>query len=361
MKPLFFILLALLFLTVGNVFANEDAKKVNDYFNKTVLDFKSLPSIGEAEDLVKEKVNFNYAEEYGNPGVMYRVSGLAFAVRYLPKKQVDEHMQKLLKVFIKGGLDVKKSYLENIYCPLVYGMDGYIDLLLQSGCDLVSAINIGTPDNKLMARPIDLADKNGFDVLVNLLQKYGAKRGSPNDVAQMRLVGGAARLDENSIISAVTSGAMINAPDIYGDSALNSTIDAYNVFTPEGLRVVKLLLRLGASSNILNEKWYPLHRLIRNSKFSCRMMVRGCNDYDVEIVKALLEAGADVSAKDRIVGNTPLHEAAIIGSVGVARVLIDAGAKIIVKNEAGYAPLDLAKSGELIKLLKANGAVERGY
>ena len=42
-------------------------------------------------------------------------------------------------------------------------------------------------------------------------------------------------------------------------------------------------------------------------------------------------------------GYTPLHEAASSGSLDSLKILLDAGAKVNVKSNNGYTPLDMAK------------------
>ncbi|HBP53152.1 MAG TPA: hypothetical protein DD643_01815 [Synechococcus sp. UBA8638] len=41
--------------------------------------------------------------------------------------------------------------------------------------------------------------------------------------------------------------------------------------------------------------------------------------------------------------STQLHDAALQGQVGAAHVLLDAGADVNIKNNAGKTPLDLAR------------------
>jgi ankyrin repeat protein len=71
----------------------------------------------------------------------------------------------------------------------------------------------------------------------------------------------------------------------------------------------------------------------------------------VEIVKMLIDAGADVNAHKW--GWTPLHWAAGRGKVEIVRMLIDAGARKDIPNEDGKIPYDLTTNQELKNLLKS--------
>lgn len=62
-------------------------------------------------------------------------------------------------------------------------------------------------------------------------------------------------------------------------------------------------------------------------------------------MKLLLDAGAKINAVDDE-GDTPLHEAARLGSVRGAEILLARGAKADVKNKAGETPLSIAKESE---------------
>jgi hypothetical protein len=60
------------------------------------------------------------------------------------------------------------------------------------------------------------------------------------------------------------------------------------------------------------------------------------------VAKLLLEHGADPNAQDKH-GNTPLHDAAFEGHVGIIKLLLDHGADPTAKNKDGDTPLDLAR------------------
>ena len=75
-------------------------------------------------------------------------------------------------------------------------------------------------------------------------------------------------------------------------------------------------------------------------------------------VKAELDAGADVMARDRF-GQTPLHWAASYVTPENIQVLLKAGADVMARSEAGYTPLHLAAENatpESIQALLKAGA-----
>ncbi|HRI72740.1 MAG TPA: ankyrin repeat domain-containing protein, partial [Polyangium sp.] len=62
-------------------------------------------------------------------------------------------------------------------------------------------------------------------------------------------------------------------------------------------------------------------------------------------INLLLDAGAKINAVDDE-GDTPLHEAARLGSVRGAQALLARGAKTNAKNNAGETPLSIAKASD---------------
>ena len=75
-------------------------------------------------------------------------------------------------------------------------------------------------------------------------------------------------------------------------------------------------------------------------------------------VKRLLEAGADVNAKDND-GNPPLHLASNYGHAEVVKILLEAGANVDAKGNYRETPLHMASyygHAEVVKVLLASGA-----
>jgi ankyrin repeat protein len=81
---------------------------------------------------------------------------------------------------------------------------------------------------------------------------------------------------------------------------------------------------------------------------------------DIQQIKSLISAGADVNAKDDK-GSTPLHYAVILANKDVIELLIAGGADVNVKDDQGHTALWWAKqqeNAELTDLLLKHGAKE---
>lgn len=109
------------------------------------------------------------------------------------------------------------------------------------------------------------------------------------------------------------------------------------------VEIVKLLIDRGADVNLKGEAWYgPLHAAALGGH--------------VEVVKLLLQHGADVNIFSH---NKPLHYAAMNGHIEVARILLAHGADIDAKGIDEYTPLGTAVSNrqvEMVKYLLSKGA-----
>ncbi len=109
-------------------------------------------------------------------------------------------------------------------------------------------------------------------------------------------------------------------------------------FTPLGLAcyfghydVARYLVLKGADVNLPSKNGfnvYPIHSA-------------AAGNY-TDIVKLLIEAGAEVNVKQQA-GSTPLHAAAQYGNLDMLIVLLERGAEVNVRMEGGKLPADIAR------------------
>jgi len=161
--------------------------------------------------------------------------------------------------------------------------------------------------------------------------------------------------DKTASIYAKLVAIKLLYPEEYNEFNLEVDINSRNVVGETALmhacfyshyEVVKLLIELGADVNAID-----------NFGRTALMVVVGSNKFFnrcIKIVKLLIEAGAKVNVKDSY-GNTALLYASSDGYATVVKLLIEAGAKVNVKDMEGYTALEWArrmKRRATVKLLK---------
>ena len=106
--------------------------------------------------------------------------------------------------------------------------------------------------------------------------------------------------------------------------------------------IVKALIDAGADVNGTNKDWRPIHLAAKEGH--------------LDVVKVLIDAGADVNGTDN---ETPIHIAAKEGHLDIVKALIDAGADLIATGDDGWTPLYYAVNeshSDVVKVLIDAGA-----
>jgi ankyrin repeat protein len=195
-------------------------------------------------------------------------------------------------------------------------------------------------DRMLEADPSLLSAKDEHGTSAVLLAHYHGR----SDVAAALL----SRAPSLDVFEAATAGdATRVALLVDADHALADAM-ARDGYTPLGLAAffkrrdaVKALLDRGATPSIASrdQAFTPLHSAVATDA--------GASDTD--IVRLLLEAGADPNAKSRE-GGTPLHTAAFTGDRESAELLLAYGADPNATDAKGHTPLDLARDRKNIEV-----------
>lgn len=188
-------------------------------------------------------------------------------------------------------------------------------------------------DRMLEADPSLAAARDEHGTSAVLLAHYHGKA----DVAAALL----SRAPTLDVFEAATAGdakrvaALVDADRMLADAV------ARDGYTPLGLaaffkrrEVVKTLLERGAQPSLpsRDQGFSPLHSAVATDAAGSER----------DIVRLLLEAGADPNAKSRE-GGTPLHTAAFTGDLEIAELLLAYGSDPNATDPKGLTPLDIAR------------------
>ena len=142
---------------------------------------------------------------------------------------------------------------------------------------------------------------------------------------------------------ALAVGANANVKDEQGNPALIVAI----AWSDGDTEIIRLLLEKGADVNA------------KESTIGATALSFASSDGHPEIVRLLLENGADMNAKDNVTGYTALIEATSNNEIEVVRLLLENGADINAKDLRGMTALMMASikgNAEIVRLLLEYGA-----
>lgn len=158
----------------------------------------------------------------------------------------------------------------------------------------------------------------------------------------------------------IKDGALVNAIDYWEFLRGGTTVLGYALMGGSQ-QIINELLKADANPNgVINHGAYELTEQYRNNQLQVRIVpvliyAIGRN-MPIDIIKQLVEAGANTNAFDPIFKRTTaLMLAAALGHTKIAKYLLEMGAQKDLKNDLGKTALDYAqeyKHQELIDLLK---------
>ncbi len=144
--------------------------------------------------------------------------------------------------------------------------------------------------------------------------------------------------DATAVRELIAQGANVDELESNGDAPL--VMAAYLGHA----EIVRLLLEAGADVKAVDPgmKATALHAAAYAGR--------------TEAAKLLVAGGVEIDRQGPYNGYTALHDAIWQNNVEVARVLIDAGANLTLKSNSGQTPLDFARSkhaNEIVKMIEA--------
>jgi len=265
-----------------------------------------------------------------------------------------------IKLLFDHGAKIQYCDRAILFSPIADNQCEIVKFLLEKGVSATFWPKEAIGGSDYNGTPIIEATQRGYEKMIDLLVKFGAKRLNEKKAVQIRFVHAAMFEDIKVLRKLVEKGAKVNTKNQDNETALVNALSV--LYRYDTYRKVIYLLDLGANVNQSGKAFgntLPLHTAVYMSSFAFKSEHnRGnCKEYSQQILKELLKKGALVSGRDKY-ERTPLHIAAKYNNLVAAKMLIEGGAKLMDKDSEEKTPLDYAESAEMIKLLKSHGAKE---
>lgn len=247
-----------------------------------------------------------------------------------------------LRVLAEGGADLNIGDM-NGNVPLVYALiNGHYDaaaLLLESGADATAVDRTGRG-------PLFVAvDMHSLEFRFNRPEPKHVDKHTSFDLIRMLL-------DYGAVVDQPLK-SRIDAPKFFAGGNRNLTAGAtpfLKAATTSDVEVMKLLLERGADPRATNSTKTNALLMTSGLNWVIGQWTRGTQERTIEAIKLLLDNyGFDINATDNN-GDTALHGAAHRtedqDANDIIKYLVDRGANLYAKNKRGRTPMDEAMGSD---------------
>ncbi|KAN0136205.1 Ankyrin repeat-containing domain protein [Lactarius tabidus] len=274
-------------------------------------------------------------------------------------------MAEIVQILVDHGADVTAldmTHSTPLHLASFSGIPEIVRILLENGADV-------NAKNETYSTPLHRASLLGSAESIRLLLEYNADI-TARDSSHITPLHHASSWT-NSVQLLINHGADVTAQEKTGSTPLHLSSSLGSA------KVVQLLIEHGADVTAQNKtQSTPLHLASSCVSFTASSFlihlradvnaqkyhnILGHKERSIartEIVRLLIEHGADVTAQDEAY-STPLHLAASEGSAETVGLLIEHGADVAAKDEGRRTPLHLASSVSVtttVRLLIKHGA-----
>ena len=280
----------------------------------------------------------------------------------------------LSKLFEKGvNINALTDGHTPLYAACKEGHETVVTLLLNNGADPNVKNELRAAALRDFSFPLQAAVQRGNAVIFNMLLQKGAKLDQPEEpllhtacstaTIERKTDEAAETKSAEKTLSIVTlllqQGVNINAVSDKGDTAL------YRACASQQLEVVQSLLKAGADVNLTSNRCYPL--------------IAACDSGNVKLIRLLVSAGADVKCSnssnetclhvliDAYSPTTDSQKHAVGDSkedvVNVVKTLLEVGADVnavSLQKETALYQASNAGHEDIVRLLLAAGAETNG-